>query len=176
VGIIGASEVGRRVLRLLRPYGARLLVADPFLSAGQAVELGASQCNDLVELCRQSLVVSLHTPYLPSTHHLLKTVHFQALADDAVLINTSRGACLDEAALIAELEKGRLTACLDVSDPEPAAADSPLRRLPNVHLSSHIAGPATRNLGRQAADDVAAFLAGGRPLAVVTRDMLERIA
>jgi len=75
-----------------------------------------------------------------------------------------------------ELAKGRLTAIIDVSAPEPAAADSPLRTLPNAVYTSHIAAAPWWNVGRQAVDDVAAFLAGRRPMAVQTLDMLDRIA
>ena len=84
--------------------------------------------------------------------------------------------CIDEDALIAELAKGRLFAFLDVSAPEPAADDSPLRKLPNVVYSSHITGGPGTNIGRQAVDDIAAFLRGEQPTCVVTEDMLDRLA
>ena len=97
---------------------------------------------------------------------------FRAMPDHAVFINTARGACVDEAALISELEKGRLYAYLDVTDPEPAADDSPLRTLPNVVLTSHIGGLPTTNMGNQAVDDIAAFLRGDQPMAVITGTLL----
>jgi len=98
------------------------------------------------------------------------------MPDDCVFVNTARGMCIDEQALIAELEKGRLLAFLDVSTPEPAADDSPLRKLPNVVYTSHTAGGPGENIGRQAVDDVAAFLRGEQPTCVVTEDMLDRLA
>jgi phosphoglycerate dehydrogenase-like enzyme len=101
---------------------------------------------------------------------------FQAMGDDGVFVNTSRGACVDEEALIAELEKGRLLALLDVTLPEPAAADSTLRRLPNVHLFSHIGGPPDFRLGRHAVDNIEVYINGGRPDWVVTSDMLDLMA
>lgn len=177
VGIIGASEVGKRLLELLRPFGCRILLADPYCDAVRAKALGAHEkVDDLVQLCRRSDVVTLHTPALPATRCMLRAEHFQAMADDAIFINCARGECVDEPALVAELSKGRLSAFLDVTDPEPTAPDSPLRRLPNVVLTSHIAGPATFNMGRQCVADIRAFLAGGSPTSVVTADMLERIA
>ena len=138
--------------------------------------MGAELVADLVELCRRSDAVTLHTPPLPSTEKLLRAEHFQVMADDAVFINTSRGICLDEQALIAELAKGRLFAFLDVSAPEPAAVDSLLRTLPNVVYTSHLAGGKDGKIGRQAVDDIAAFLAGGQPLRAVTPDKLDRMA
>ena len=172
VGVVGASLIGRRVLRLLRPFGCRLLVFDPYLSAAEAAEMGAEWVPDLRALCAFSDVVTLHTPDIPETQGLMGAGEFAAMRDDAIFINTARGSCLDQAALIAELSQGRLTAFLDVASPEPPAGDSPLRSQPNVFYTSHIAGPACFNLGRQAVDDVAAFLAGGRPQYAVTPDML----
>ena len=88
VGVVGASEVGRRVVRNLRPFGPRILLYDPFVSASEAQEMGAELVADLMELCRRSDAVTLHTPPLPSTEKLLRAEHFQVMADDAVFINT----------------------------------------------------------------------------------------
>ncbi len=67
VGVVGTSEVGRRVVRNLRPFGPRILLYDPFVSASEAQEMGAELVADLMELCRRSDAVTLHTPPLPST-------------------------------------------------------------------------------------------------------------
>lgn len=175
IGVIGASEVGRRIIALLRPHRCRILLYDPFISEADAAALGAVRADDLLALCRASDAVTLHAPALPSTAKMLAAAHFRAMRDDAVFVNTARGMCIDEAALVAALEKGRLTAFIDVSDPEPAAADSPLRRLPNCVYTSHLAGLPCLNIGTQVVDDIAAFLSGGRPMAVQTADMLDRI-
>lgn len=176
IGVVGASAVGRRVLKLLLPVDCKILLYDPFVDEVDARTLGTERVNDLVELCRRSDAVTLHTPYLPSTRHLLQAKHFAAMGPETVFINTARGACIDEAALVAELAKGRLFAFIDVTDPEPAAADSPLRSLPNVVLTPHIAGNQSFRLGRQAVNDVAAFVAKRQPSNVVTQSMLARIA
>ncbi|AWI08123.1 hydroxyacid dehydrogenase [Ereboglobus luteus] len=176
VGVIGASEVGKLVMEYLRPFGCAIDLYDPYIKPDEAEERGARLVRDLMELCQNADAVTLHTPVLPSTHGLLGEKHFKAMRDDTVFINTSRGECIDENALIRELEKERLWAFLDVSNPEPAAADSPLRALPNVYYTSHLAGPATYNMGRRAVADIEAFLSGKPPQCVVTRDMLERIA
>jgi phosphoglycerate dehydrogenase-like enzyme len=176
VGIIGASEVGRLVIEHLRGFGCPVQLFDPYVNEEAAHELGVTLCPDLATLCATSDVVSLHTPLLPATTSLLSTREFRAMRDDTVFINTSRGACIDEAALVAELQKGRLYACLDVSSPEPVAVDSPLRTLPNVMYTSHIAGPPSFTLGRQAVDDIEKYINGGEPLYIVREEMLERIA
>jgi phosphoglycerate dehydrogenase-like enzyme len=127
-------------------------------------------------MCAFCDVISLHTPDLPYTRHIMNATTFAAMKSDAIFINSARGNCVDEAALISELEQGRLFAFLDVSAPEPAAPDSPFRRLPNVVYTSHIAGPPAFHLGRQAVDDIEAFLQGRPPLCVVTSEELDRIA
>ena len=172
IGVVGASEIGKRVIRLLQPFGCSILLYDPYVSEGQATAMGVRLVPDLIDLCANSDVVTLHTPALPETEHIMGGPEFQAMRDDAVFINTARGVCVDEAALVAELEQGRLFAFLDVTWPEPPAADSPFRRLPNVVYTSHIAGPESANLGHQAVNDIAAYLQGGSPMAIVTEDML----
>ena len=176
VGVVGASLVGRRVVRNLRAFSPQILLYDPYLGDGEAAELGVELVPDLVELCSRSDAVTLHTPALPATAKLMGASQFRAMKDNTVFINTSRGMCVDEEALIGELSKGRLFAFLDVSNPEPAAPDSPLRRLPNVVYNSHIAGGRDWKIGRQVVDDIEAYLNGGSPLHPVTADMLERIA
>lgn len=84
------------------------------------------------------------------------------MKDDAILINTARGALIDEDALVAELRRGRLFACLDVTDPEPPAADHPFRTLPNCVLTGHVAGAVNngvKRLGRFAVAEIRRFLA-----------------
>ena len=176
VGVVGASEVGRRVIELLKPLRCAILLFDPYVDVKEAIELGVEKVDDLTQLCGRCDAVTLHTPNLPATRQLMGAEQFRAMPDHGVFVNTARGACVDEGALVEELEKGRLIAYLDVTDPEPAADDSPLRTLPNVSLTSHIGGLPTTNMGNQAVDDIAAFLRGERPMAVVTADMLDRLA
>lgn len=176
VGVVGASEVGRRVLALLRPFGARALCYDPFASAADLAAIGAEKVDGVVELCARSHAITVHTPLLPTTRGLVSAAALAALPDGALVVNTSRGECIDQAALERACLAGRLRAWLDVTVPEPLPDDHALRRLPNVVLTSHIAGPAATNLGRRAVDDVAAFLAGGAPQCVITPAMLERVA
>jgi phosphoglycerate dehydrogenase-like enzyme len=129
-------------------------------------------------MLRQADVVSLHAPAKPETHHLLDADRLALMKDNALLINTARGTLIDESALVAELQKGRFFAFLDVTDPEPPAADSPLRRLDNVVVTPHLAGcieDCTR-MGEMAVEELRRYFAGEPPLYQVTRDMLARIA
>ena len=177
VGIIGASNVGRHVIELLQAFAVHVLVTDPYLSAAEAALLGAQKV-ELDALLRRSDIVSLHAPAKPETHHLLDAERLALMKDNALLINTARGSLIDEPALVAELSRGRFFAFLDVTDPEPPAADSPLRRLDNVVVLPHIAG-CIENCGRMgelAVEELRRFFAGEPALYPVRPEMFSRIS
>lgn len=172
VGLVSFGNIGKRVCQLLQPFGPReVLVFDPFASAETIAAFGARKV-ELDELMRRSDVVSLHVPNLPETKGLISGEMLRLMRDDAILINTARGDVIDEAALIAELQKGRLYALLDVTSPEPAAPDSPLRSLPNVVLTPHTAGPRSHRIGEQGVEEVRRFLAGEPAVYEMTRERL----
>ncbi len=174
VGLIGASRVGREVVRLLKSYPRlRVIVYDPILTEPEARELGV-EIASLDAVCRCD-VVSIHAPSLPATHHMINAAALALLPDHAVLINTSRGALIDEAALVAEVRRRPLYVYLDVTDPEPTAPDSPMRREENILITPHIAGcmnQGRRDMGRMAIDETIRFLRGEPLEQEVTRDML----
>lgn len=176
IGIVGASNVGRRVIELLRPFHASILLYDPYVNETEATRLGVTKV-ELAELARRADVISLHAPALPSTRHMIDRSLLRLMKDDAVLINTARGALIDEEALVEELAKGRFFAFLDVTDPEPPAPDSPLRRLPNVVVTPHLAGCITdcTHLGEMAVEELRRFFAGEPPLNRITPDQFGRI-
>ncbi|WP_311243538.1 hydroxyacid dehydrogenase [Microbacterium sp. WCS2018Hpa-23] len=172
VGIVGFSRIGRRVVRMLGQLDdIRIIVADPFVSA-QAVADAGAELLPLDDMLGQIDVLSLHAPALPETRHMIGAAELAALHDGATVINTARGWILDHDALLAECESGRLDAVLDVTEPDPLPTDSPLRTLPNVALTPHIAGSMgneARRLADSALDDVEALLHGGVPSQVITR-------
>jgi phosphoglycerate dehydrogenase-like enzyme len=147
VGIIGASRVGRRLLELLRSFDFTVSLCDPYVNAAEASALGAELLS-LEELLRRSDIVSLHAPDIPETYRMLNGDRLALIKDGGVLINTSRGALVDPVALTDELLSGRLSAILDVTEPEPLPAGSPLYGLPNVFLTPHIAGSLGNELER----------------------------
>ncbi|MBZ4487491.1 hydroxyacid dehydrogenase [Microbacterium sp. cx-55] len=162
VGIIGLSRVGRRVAELLRPFGMRVLAADPHADAAAAASVGA-RLMGLDDLLRESDVVTIHAPELPETRHLLDARRLGMLRPHAVLINTARGSLIDTAALIARCRAGMLRAVLDVTDPEPLPADSPLFDTRGIVLSPHVAGAMhaeTMRLADSALDDLASLVQG----------------
>lgn len=170
VGVIGASRVGRRVLELLRPFDLSVALYDPYVEEAEAVALGAVPLT-LEELLRTSDIVSLHAPDIPQTYRMLDRDRLALIKDGGVLINTSRGALVDPEALTDELVSGRLGAVLDVTEPEPLPAGSPLYELPNVFLTPHIAGSLgneLERLGRAVVDELSR-LASGLQLAYAVR-------
>lgn len=178
VGIIAASMVGRRVLKLLGPWNCDLMVYDPYLSEAGAAELGARKV-ELDELMSTADIVSVHAPSTPETEKMLGAAHFAAMKDGALFINSARTWVLDEDALIEELKTGRIRAVLDVFGKEPLPADSPLRDLPNVFLTPHVAGATQESRSRLVeaiARDMARFFAGEQPQMAVTWERLQIMA
>jgi phosphoglycerate dehydrogenase-like enzyme len=178
VGVVGASRVGRRVIKMLRGLDVTTLVADPYLTADAARDLGAARAT-LDDLIAASDIVTLHAPDLPETRGMISGERLASMRDGAVLINTARGALVDTEALTAELVSGRLDAVLDVTDPEPLPASSLLHGLPNVLLTPHIAGAAgneVRRLGEAAVAEIERLAAGLPFRHPVTAEDLGRIA
>lgn len=178
VGIISASTVGRMVLERLKTYDFDVLLYDPTITAADAAELGA-RLVDLDELMAASDIVSLHAPVLPATIGMVGADQLRRMKNGATFINTARGQLVDHLALRAEVSSGRINALLDVTDPEPLAADDPLFDLPNVQLTPHIAGSMGTELYRMAAlalDEVERFGAGDPPRYGVTLTDLARMA
>lgn len=175
VGVIGASRIGRRVLELLRPFDLRPALTDPYVTEEQAAQL-AVPLLELDELLQGSDIVTIHAPETPETHHLIGRRELSLMPDGAVLINTARGGLVDHDALIAELRTGRLSAILDVTDPEPLPADSPLYDLPNAFVTPHLAGSQGNELGRlgaAVAEEAERLAAGGGPAYPVELAALE---
>ncbi|WP_349425938.1 hydroxyacid dehydrogenase [Microbacterium sp. LWS13-1.2] len=163
VGIIGASTIGALVIKKLQDYDVQVLVYDPFLPAPQAEELGVELIDDLRELARRSRILSIHAPDIPQTRRMVSRSVLASLPDDATLINTARGALVDQGALVDELSTGRISAVLDVTEPDVLPVGHPLYALPNVFLTPHLAGSMgneLRRLGASAVREVERFVAG----------------
>ena len=179
VGIIGVGMVGRALCQLLRPFELEVIVCDPYLEKKEAAALGVESVS-MEDVFQRSYVIGNHLPNLPSLRGVLNAALFSRMRENATFINTGRGAQVVEADLIETLrERPDLTALLDVTFPEPPATDSELYRLPNVQLSSHIAGSMNDEVVRMADFMIEEFIAweAGKPLRYqVTRELLERMA
>lgn len=179
VALLGAGMIGRLVIERLRQMDLHTLVFDPFLSGQEAEQLGVEKVS-LSDAFRRGRVVSNHLANVPETRRLITGAHFNSMRPDAVFINTGRGATVAEDEMLDVLrERSDLTALLDVTYPEPPQPDSPLYDLPNVLVSSHIAGSVGDEVVRMADTVIEEFTAWqqGRPLRYsVNLKMLERMA
>ena len=146
LGIIGFGTIGKKVARLAKPFGMHVQYFDiARLSEGEADAHGV-KFRLLRELLRTSDVVSLHVPLNESTRHMIRKDELELMKPNAIIINTSRGPVIDEAALHAHLAAGKIFgAGLDVFDREPPPSNNPLFKLDNVVLTAHFAGPTWDN-------------------------------
>jgi len=137
VGFVGFGRIAQALRDRLRPFGFSFVAYDPYPApnAGEDIEF-----VDLATLARRSGVVSLHAPSTESTRGIVDAQFLALLPHGAVVVNTARGSLVDTDALVTALAAGTLGgAALDVTDPEPLPADSPLHTLPNVILTPHAA-------------------------------------
>jgi len=175
IGIIGMSWVGRNLLSLLRPLSDKLFLYDPYWNEEAIRGYGANKVECLEEIARNCEIIALCAPLTEETRGMLGKEFFGSMKDGSVFINTARGEIVDEGALIEELERERIFACLDVTDPvEPPAKDSKLRSLRNVVISPHIAGcvrGGMKDIGRFGLEEIGRFLRGE---ALVNEIRLER--
>ncbi|WP_031465446.1 2-hydroxyacid dehydrogenase [Sciscionella sediminilitoris] len=177
VGLVGYGAIGRIVARVLRAFGSRVLVADPYADAAELHTEGV-ELVELETLLRNSSVLSLHARLTEETRQLIGREQLELLPEGAVLVNSARGGLLDYEPLPELLRSGKLGAlALDVYDIEPPPADWPLHSAPNVITTPHLAG-ATRQTAHRAAHivarDAARFLRGERPEHLANPDVLAR--
>lgn len=166
VGFFGFGHIGRLTFARLKPFGFRFAVADPMLSPYVAQEMGL-ELMDADTLFRNADALCLHAPATEQTRFFVDAERLAAMQPHAVVVNTARGALIDEAALAQALRAGTIGgAALDVFNTEPLPADSPLRDVPNVMLTPHAAWYSDGAIGRLqglVAGDIAAWL-DGKPL------------
>ncbi len=137
LGVIGAGGIGRELLALARPFGWKMLAADPYVDAAVVQALGA-EVVPLEQLLERSDFVVATVLLNAQTRHLMNAQAFAHMKRSAYFINLSRGPIADEAALIAALREGAIAgAGIDVFEQEPVAPDNPLLRMDNVLVTPH---------------------------------------
>jgi len=163
VGIVGFGRIGREVATRLAPFKCRRLVHDPVVPAHAIIAAGCEPV-EFTQLLDVADIVTLHCPSTSETRRLLNVKSIARLKHGAIVINLARGDLVETSALVKALQSGHLGgAALDVCDPEPIPADSPLRQMKNVILASHVASTsvkAVRTLRETAAGIAAMALAG----------------
>jgi D-3-phosphoglycerate dehydrogenase len=167
VGLIGFGSIARRVSAKLKAFGPRQMAFDPQAEDKAFGDSGVERVDQDMLLSTAD-VISLHCPLLDSTRHLINAKTISQMKSKTILVNTARGALVSERDLVDALKAGRIVgAGLDVFETEPLPLDSPLRKLPNVILTSHAASASERArelLQIQAAEAARDFLNGRRPM------------
>ncbi len=177
VGTIGMGNIATEAIRLLKSFDvARFVAFDPYTSPARAAETGVDLVS-LDELLRVSDYVLVNCPLTPETRGLLGDAQFALMKPDAVIINTARGPIIQQAALIAALQSGRISgAALDVFEQEPLPVDSPLTKMENVILTSHSIAwteELFRDMGRIDCEGALAVYRGQAPQHIVNPQVLK---
>lgn len=168
VGVIGYGNIGTKVVKLLRAFGTKVLVADPYVQLSAEDRNAGVELVSLDTLLERSDVVTLHPRVTEETRHIIDAGALAKMKPDAILVNTARGPLVDYDALYEALRGGVIAgAMLETFAVEPVPADWPLLQLPNVTLTPHIAGASVRTVtfaAEQAAEEVRRYLAGLPPV------------
>ena len=177
VGLVGYGAIGSRVARMVHGFGARVLVADPYLPPDALQGLaGPTELVELDELLRRSQVVTLHARVTGQTRGMIGAAQIAAMPTGSVLVNCARGALLDYDAVCDALDSGQLFgAAFDVFPAEPIPAGSRLLSTPNIVMTPHLAGASKQTAAKAAqilAVDVARWLRGQPPLHCANPDAL----
>jgi D-3-phosphoglycerate dehydrogenase len=177
LGLVGFGKIAIAVAAKAQSFGLRVLAYDPYLDS-EAMGRHGVQAVDFDGLLAESDAISIHVPLLPETRNLIGARELARMKSTAFLINTSRGGIVDELALAVALKAGRIGgAALDVLGVEPPPPDHPLRKLPNVILTPHLAFYSRESvieLQTKAAEEVARALKGEPPRSPVNREVLAR--
>jgi len=176
LGVVGFGKIGKEVVKRAKGFNLRVLAYDPYVPGEIIKELGAEPVN-LETLLKESDIISLHVPLTRETYHLINEDRIKLMLKRPYIINTSRGAVIDERALYKALKEGWIAgAALDVFEIEPPPEDNPLFTLNNVILSPHIAWyteEALRRLEMTAVEEAIRIIKGEVPKNIVNKDVLK---
>lgn len=176
IGFVGFGEIATQVARLLKPFGVRLLCYDTAKVARDRARRQKVQPVELDALLRESDFVTIHVPLLPGTRHLIGEEQLKLMKHTAFLVNTSRGALVDERALTRALKERRIEgAALDVLESEPLKPNHVFFNMPNVIVTPHIAGRSVyseKDMTRIAIKSCIQMLNGAAPTNVVNPDAI----
>lgn len=177
LGLVGVGRIGARVAQKARAFGLRVLGYDPYLSSPELQQRGAEKV-DFGQLLREADFISLHAPLTPETRGMFGLKEFRGMKPTAVIINTARGAIIDEQALYQALAEGSVAgAGLDVCEPEPPRPDNPLFQLEQVLVTGHSAffsESSMLELQQKATEAAIAALRGDWPPLLVNAEVKEQ--
>ena len=178
VGILGAGNIGRKVARKVQAFGAKTVYYDPFRLSEEREKEFALKYMPLDELLPVCDVITLHLPLTEETRHMIDAAAIEKMKTGAMLINTSRGGLVDDSALFAAIQSGKLRgAGLDVVEREPLQPDDELFTNDNIIVTPHVGG-GTADIGEammpMLVGDIRLFLEGAEPRFIVNRQFLKK--
>lgn len=177
LGLVGVGRIGTRVAQKAQAFGMRVLGYDPYLSALELKERGAEK-TDFDQILRESDFISLHAPLTPETRGMFGLKEFRGMKPTALIINTARGAIINEQALYQALVEGSIAgAGVDVCEPEPPRPDNPLFQLEQVLVTGHSAffsESSMLELQQKATEAAIAALRGNWPPVLVNPEVKEQ--
>ena len=178
LGIIGFGRIGQAVAARARAFGLTIVAADPYVDPQVVRDVGVEPVT-LEALLARADIATIHTPLTPETRGLIDAVALARMKPTAVIVNTARGPIIDLMALAQALQEGRIAgAALDVVDPEPLPAGSPLYTMPNVILTPHSAYYSERSVDvvrRETLHEALQVLRGKRPRTVANPRVLSKV-
>lgn len=140
IGLIGFGMIAKYLVKMLSPFRVKVKVCSGHIDEATLLEYGMEKASK-EEIFKTCKIISLHSALRPETRHMIDKQLLQMIPHGSILINTARGGLIDEGALAEELEKAKFKAVLDVFEAEPLPAESKLRKMKNVILIPHMAGP-----------------------------------
>ncbi len=168
LGVVGVGQIGREVISRAKAFGLPVIAWSRSLTPQKAEELGVERCDNVDDVFRRADIVTLHLALKPETRKVVNAARLALMKPNAILINTSRGEVVDQAALRTALDAGKLRAGLDVFDPEPAEGTGnfvdPILDLPNVWGTHHIGASteqAQEAIGEEAVRIIESFVKTG---------------
>ena len=171
VGLVGFGAIARHLVSMLRPFGCEISAYDPFVEDEVFSEYGVKKAS-LNEIAEKSKVISIHASKTEGSRHIIGREFLGSMRDGSLLVNTARGAVIDEEALADEAVTGRINMVLDVLEREPLPNESRLRNLANVTLIPHMGGPTIDKreyVSKCVIDDIERFLRGEKLIYEVER-------
>jgi len=178
LSIVGTGRIGTRLAQICRDaFSMKVYAYDPYVSDEAMAARGITKVENVDDLLPIADFVSVHTPLTPATRGIIGARQFDLMKKNAILINTSRGPVVDEAALIDALRQGKIAgAGLDVFEQEPPSPDNPLFKMSNVILLPHMGGASYESMERMAthsAAEILAVLRGDRPKYLMNPSVLK---
>lgn len=178
LGLVGFGAIAREVVPLMKPFGVKIIAYDPYINLDYCNKLGVESVS-FEQLLETADYISLHVPLLSSTWHMIGEAEFKKMKHTTIVVNTGRGALIDQNALVNAVKNGEIaSAGLDVLEFEPPNPEDEIFKMDDIITTGHIGAATTEaliRLRRNVAQSIVDVLDGRKPKAVANQDVLEKV-